>query len=158
MSYPPGPYPPTNELVAIAWLGQRVDGIVEGQVATTLPKDKAAWADEGFVQVQALPGGSPDIDVPLRRPVLQVDLWAVTLDANGNASNKPPWNKANRLAELLRLATESQAYGKPVTLPDGYRGARVQAAYLIGEPTRVTDDPSGYARFTVDLALDWVPQ
>lgn len=160
---PVAPYLPTNELVAVAWLSQRVPGLSAGQVATTLPGKRQdgtlPWGDEGFVQVQAIPGGMPDIELPVRHPVLQVDCWAATVDAAGNVSMKPPWNKANRLAELIRNATEhGQIHGRPVVLPEGYLGARVQAVYLITEPTRVPGDPSGYARFTLDLALDWVRQ
>jgi hypothetical protein len=151
---PEGPYPPTNELVAQAWLSQRVVGVSPGQVATTLPKDTAAWADAGFIQVQALPGGSVDIDTYIRHPVVQLDFYATRPN-----SDKPPWNLANRLVELVRIATEdAQEYGKPVDLPPDYMAARVLAVYPIGEPTRVTDDPSGYARFTLDLAVDWVRQ
>lgn len=154
---PAGPYLPTTELVAEAWLGQRVPGIVQGQVATTLPKPSEAgvisWADEGFVQVQALPGGPADVDLPQwRRAVCQLDFWAAT-----PSGKVPPWALANRLVELVRAATETQAYGGAVTLREGYLGARVQAAYFETEPRRVLDDPAGYARFTVDaFALDWV--
>lgn len=152
-----GPFPPNNDLVAVAWLSQRVPGLVAAQVATTLPADASTWTAEGFVQIQAIPGRVPDIDVPLRLPVYQVDCWAVTADASGNPTFKPHWPKANRLAELIRLGVEAQVHGKPVELPSGYNGARVQSAYLLSEPARVPDDPSGYARFTLDLALDWVP-
>lgn len=157
---PVGPYPPNNELVAVAWLGQRVAGLLPASVGTTLPVDITKWADTGFLQVSALPGGLPDVDVPLRRPILQLDAWA-TANTSGTASSiKPPWNLANRLVELVRLATEAGQtgyYGKPVTMPANYGPARVQAAYLVSEPRRVNDDPSGYARFTVDLAIDWAP-
>lgn len=154
-----GPYFPTNELVAVAWLSQRVNGIVAGQVATTLPSFKdgtLSWAAEGFVQVQAIPGGVPDVELPIRHPVLQVDFWAANVDSSGSVTGKPPWNKANRLAELVREATLEQQYGQPVTLPADYLGARVLAAILISEPMRMEGDPSGYARFSADLALDWV--
>lgn len=157
MSAPVGPFPPTNELVAVAWLSTRVAGLVAAQVATTLPRDPSVWADQGFLQVQALPGGSPDRDIPVRRPIFQLDAWACSMSGTG-VSAKPPWNLANRLVELVRLATEDAQtgyYGKPVALPTGYSLARVQAAYLIGEPRRVLDDPAGYARYTVDLAIDW---
>lgn len=156
MPIPAGPYLPTNELVAVAWLSQRVPGLA-GIVATTLPRPldggAISWADTGFVQVQALPGGSPNIDVPVRKPVVQADCWAAS------ATNaKPPWNLANRLAELIRDATENDAalYGKPVTLPVNYLGAVVLSAWLISEPMRITGDPLGYARFSLDLAIDWV--
>ena len=151
---PVGPYPPTNELVAVAWL-RTVAGIDSGQVATTLPKDPTTWADAGFLQASAIIGGLPDRDGLGRHPFVQLDAWA-----NGGASGKPPWNLANRLLELVRIATEDAMighHGAAVVLPTGYGGARVLSAYLVTEPARVVDDPSGYARFTADLALDWAP-
>lgn len=158
---PAGPYPPNNDLVAVAWLAQRVAGLTADIVGTGLPKDTTKWADTGFLQAHAIPGGrSPDVDLPRRLPVIQLDAWA-TANTSGTASSiKPPWHLANRLLELVRLATEDAQtgyYGKPITLPENYAAARVQAAYLIGEPGRVEDDPSGYAHLTVDLAIDWVP-
>lgn len=155
-----GPFYPTNDLVAVAWLGQRVPGIVDGQVATSLPGFRQdgtlPWADEGFVQVSII-GGIPDIDLPVRHPIVQLDFWAATVTASGGVSAKPAWNKANRLVELVRVATEEgQRYGGPVDMPADYLGARVQAAYLITEPLRMEGDPSGYAHFSADLALDWV--
>lgn len=156
---PTGPFLPTNELVAVAWLSQRVPGLDAAQVATTLPRDTEAWALGGFVQVQAIPGGVPSVDIPVRHPVFQVDCWA-TSSTTKSSSSKLPWNLANYLAEIIRDATESDdaRYGAPVTLRDGYLGARVQAAYLVSEPQRVLNDPSGFARFTLDLAIDWVRQ
>jgi hypothetical protein len=41
-------------------------------------------------------------------------------------------------------------------MPTGYKGAIVLAAYYINEPRQIFDDPSGYARLTVDLMLEWV--
>lgn len=148
---PVGPYLPTNELVAAAWLGQRVPGLAADMVATTLPSNPAAWQASGFVQVVALPGGSPDLYVPIRKPVLQVDAWATPAATSG----KVPWGLANHLAELVRVAVDGQAYGLPVTLPVGYLGARVLGVILATEPRRVEGDPSGYARYTLDLAVHW---
>lgn len=153
---PVGPFYPTNALVAVAWIGQRVPGISSSQVATRLPTAFATWADEGFVQVTIITG-TPDIDTGIRKPLAQVDCWAATVDAAGNVSTKQPTGKANRLAELIRTATElpSAEYGKPVTMPANYAGAIVLSAYPLTEPVEVPDDPSGYARVTFDLALDW---
>ncbi len=151
------PYPPTNDLVAVAWLRERVPGLEAGQVATTLPAHPEPRAAAGAPPAQALPAGGPDIDLPRRLPVVQIDAWATASTDSSTASKKPPWNLANRLVELVRLATENQVYGRAVTLPGSYGGARVQAVYLVSEPSRVLDDPSGYARYTADLAIDWVP-
>lgn len=146
-------YLPTTGLVAVAWLA-RIFG--SSMVATSLPGPAAdgtlSWQGSGFVQAQELGGREVVVD-GVRRPVVTADLWA----APAQGSTKPPWNAAAQLAERLRVGTEEgQAYGQPVTLPAAYAGARVLAAWLISEPVRVTDDPAGYARFTVDLALDWV--
>tara|TARA_B100000700_G_scaffold110520_4_gene124544 strand:- start:998 stop:1480 length:483 start_codon:yes stop_codon:yes gene_type:complete len=155
MSIPLSAYLPTSDLVAVAWLRQRVPLLDAGSVATALPSDASLWAEAGFVTARAVTG-IPDIDTFTRRPIVQVDCWAVGMDAAGNVTTKPPWNKAARLAELIRNATEDvQAYGRPVELPAAYLPARVQAAYLYSEPSKVTDDPSGYARITFDMALDW---
>lgn len=158
MALPEGPYPPTNELVAVAWLSQRVAGLTADIVGTGLPKDTTKWADTGFLQVTAIPSGLAEVDVPIRRPRLQLDGWATANTSGTSSSIKPPWNLANRLLELVRIATEDAQtgyYGAEVTMPANYSPARVLAAYLITEPMRVLDDPSGYARFTADLAVDW---
>lgn len=156
MSIPAGPYLPTTALVAVAWLGQRVPGLTDAMVATRLPRDLSTWADAGFVQATIVPGAA-EVDIPVRHGIVQVDAWAVNVAADGSASAKPPINKAARLAELVYRATldDVQVFGRPVTMPTNYLAARVQAAYAITEPSEVPDDPSGYARVTFDLALDW---
>lgn len=153
MSGPGGPFLPTNELVATTWMSERVAGITSSMVATSLPSDPTKWADNGFIQLQSIPGARADIDLPqARRPILQADFWATV-----PGSAKPPWHLVARLFELVRLGIETQTYGRPLTtLPAGYLGARVQAVYFLDEPARVNDDPSGYARLTADLEVDWV--
>lgn len=148
---PPGPYYPTSALVAVAWLGQRVAGLVPGMVATKLPRDLSTWVDLGFVQATIIPG-SAEVDVPIRRPLVQIDAWAHSPD-----STRPPVNKAARLAELVRVATElpTAKYSSPVTMPANYGGAIVLSAFLVSEPSEVANDPSGYARVTLDLELAW---
>lgn len=154
------PYYPTNELVGVAWLVAYVPGFTSAMVGPSLPKDTTKWAASGFVQVSALAAGTPNVDIPLRRPVLQIDAWG-TANTSGTASSiKPPWNLAAQLIEAIRIATEDAQtghYGKSIDVKANYRQARIQAAYLVTEPVKVDDDPSGYARFTADLAIDWVP-
>lgn len=150
MTIPAGPYYPTNGLVAVAWLAQRVPGLTPGMVATSLPRDTATWADAGFVQVTPVTG-TPDVDLDVRHPIVQVDCWAMTPN-----SAKPPKAKAARLSELIRVATHDGArYSQPVVMPEHYLGAIVLSAYMSTEPADVPDDPSGFARVTFDLALDW---
>lgn len=158
---PDGPYLPTSALVAVGWLGERVPGLTSAMVATRLPRDLTTWADVGFVKVTMIPGAI-DVDIHVRRAMAQVDCYSVTVDASGGASAKPPVMKATRLAELITRATEDDVqraqagFGKPVTLPANYLPARVQAVWPLSDPVEIPDDPSGFGRVTLDLALDWV--
>lgn len=156
---PVGPYLPNSSLVVQAWLGQRVPGVVPAQVATRLPRTLTSWAAEGFAQVTIIPTPA-EVDIPIRHAFAQIDAWAVALSPDGSVAPKPPVNLAWRLANLIVRATEDDTqrlggFGRPVELPVDYVGARVQAAYLMTEPSEVPDDPAGYARVTFDLALDW---
>lgn len=149
-------YPPTNAIVAVAWLSQRVPGFTAAMVATRLPRDVTAWNANGFAQVTPITG-APDVDIPVRRPLVQLDFWTVKLDAQGNVSTKPPVAAANILAERVRIATEDGAlYNTIVITPPAYENAIVLSAYPLTEPAEIPDDPSGYARVSFDLALDWV--
>lgn len=139
---------PTTDLVAVAWL-KGVPGIPVDSVATTLPSDSSVWAASGFVQVAAV-GGSPNPHLPTRMPVVAVDCWACA-----PGSGKPPWGKANTLAELVRDGTAG-ASGRVVELPVGGLSARVLEAWPLTEPRRVPNDDASYARYGLDLALRWV--
>lgn len=141
----------TPELVATAWLKT----IVGDRVATTLPKPYAdgslSWADVGFVTVVGA-GGSPNLYVPLRTPVIGLSCWAANV-----GSQKPPWDKAAMLAEAIQAACyDHAAIPQTVTLPDGYPGARVLSAYTVGEHRRIHDDASSYARYDIPgLVVAW---
>lgn len=138
----------TPELVATAWLKT----IVGDRVATTLPKDNSSWAASGFVTLTST-GGTPNLYVPLREPVMGVDCWAVNPD-----SQKPPWNKAACLAEAIQAACyQRRTIPQTVALPTGYPSVQVRSAYTTGEHRRIPDDPSSYARYMIPgLVLAWV--
>jgi hypothetical protein len=154
-------YYPTPELVAQGWLSQRVPELVPAQVAGALPKTADLWTPYagkatngyGFVTAIAIPGSRPNVHVPRRQSVMMVDCWGAF-----PSSNKPAWNVAAQLAEAIRNATEASTakYSTLMTLVlPNYRTAVVLSAYLINEPRRMAGDPSGYARFTLDLEVDW---
>lgn len=140
---------PTTELVAIAWL-KGVEGLPSEQIGTTLPANETAWPN-GFVQVMTV-GGSPDMYIPARRPVVSVDFWA------GNANgNKAPWGKANALAELVRDACYEDDSSRVVEISVGeYDDARVMSVYLLTEPRRIPEDAAGYAHYQMDVQFHWV--
>jgi hypothetical protein len=152
----------TDELVAIAWISS-ITGLSPDIVATQLPaparKDgtPADWVSAppfGFVVVSAV-GGNPDESLPVNRPVIQVDCWATK-----PGSNKPPWGRANRIAQAIVAATQDR-----VTIPrhltlnaNGviYPPAVVQGAKVMTTPRRTFDDVGDFARYQLDLWLQWI--
>jgi hypothetical protein len=156
---PAGPYLPTGALVVVAWLGQCVDGLTSGMVATSLPRDLTTWAEAGFVQVTMMPSAAGVDSGDTRHAYAQIDAWGIATASDGSVTSKPSVGKATRLAELIIRGCEDDAqrdhFGKPVTLPADYLPARVLVAYPVTEPSPVPDDPSGYGRVTFDLALEW---
>lgn len=142
---------PTPLLVAEAWL-KGCPGIPPTMVGLDLPHDNTTWAPSGFVHVVTVVGGAPGLHLPTREPVVQVDCVAVT-----PASGRPPWGKAEQLAEaIVNGGYPSGGRFVGEHLPAGYRDARVDVAWTPGEPRRVPGDQGAYARLTVDLALHWV--
>lgn len=152
----------TSELVAVAWLGSipAIETIGGTQVvATTLPPDAgpdgkaAAWTKTGFITVTVV-GGSPDVYVPEKKPVLQVDCWATR-----PGSSRPPWDQANALMETIRYATlQRTGFNRVLALSArgmAYPSAVVDSAYFLTEPHRDYSDAADYARYLVDLQLIW---
>lgn len=143
----------TNELVAISWLGS-IDGLSTQMAATQLPADDTSWSATGFITI-ALVGGSPNIYLPVKCPVFQVDCYAVK-----PGSNKPRWAAANVLAETIRYATlQRTGFNRLLSLSAGnvsYPAATVQTAYLTTEPRRKYSDVGDYAIYGFDLAMEWI--
>lgn len=152
MATPVLPLLPTSELVARAWLGS-IDGFSPQMVAPQLPADDTSWAATGFVQAVVV-GGSPDIDLPVKKPVLQIDCWATK-----PGSDKPKWVMANLLAETIRYATlQRMSMSRLLTITSGlltYPPAVVISAYLMTEIRRIPGDPGDYAHYQFDMAMSW---
>lgn len=145
---------PNSELVAVAFL-QQMPGVTADVVATQLPKNEADWAANGAITV-AVVGGHPDVDLPVRNPLVQVDCWATTLN-----SNKPPWFKAAALAEAVWQATRNRNRGaRVISISSGpvpYPAAIVLTAVFLTEWRRIYDDKADAARYSADLGMTWAP-
>lgn len=141
------PLHPNSDLVATAW-AKLVPGLPTGQIAGVLPEDNTTWAASGFVVLHTT-GGTPAQENALRAPVVSFDCWACS-----PTSSRPPWGKANALAEAIVAAHYSLLRGQMV-MPAGYDPARVLSTLLMSEPRRVPSDTAGYARFIVDLQIVW---
>lgn len=149
----------TGELVGITWLKANGApfGIEVDKIASTLPRDATAWAGTGFLTVRALPGGSYAPNGTKRSTTLQVDAWWSPSTASAS-SGKVPWAKANNLIEAVVMATEAPVtpYSSTLALPGAFPAVQVLSVYpAYGEPTRIEDDPNGYARYQLDLSVDW---
>lgn len=141
---------PNAELVATAWIAA-ISGFSSAMVATQLPADESTWQSSGFVTVKVV-GGSPAPLIPTHAPVMQVDCWAVK-----PGSNKPPWFKANALAQAIWLAS-MQTFGKEVALTAGgvsYPSAVVDTVTVTTEPRRKYGDIGKYACYTFDAQFRW---
>lgn len=138
------PLTPTAELVAVSWL-RSLSGVDDA--ATTVP-DPDRWTADTFVAVTVV-GGTVDHAVPIRAPVLQLDCYA----RRPGTSERPAWNRANLLAETIRLASYSVA---ALTLPmyvAGYAPVLLSSATWLTEPRRMVSDPGFLARYSADMQL-----
>lgn len=156
------PYNPNSDLVGEKWFGG-VPGLSPAMVATTLPRDPTTWTTIGgsakaFVVVTVV-GGDPDPDLPIRRPVYQVDCWATRI-----GSTIPPWGTANLVAEMIRSNIEARPvlYKRGLTFTDkgDYRSAFVNQARMRTEPRRAITsgigDEASWAHYMTDVELEWI--
>ncbi|MEV5710174.1 hypothetical protein [Actinoallomurus sp. NPDC052274] len=143
---------PTSEMVAEAWIAS-IPGWQAG-VGEQLPPDNTTWAPYGYVTV-AVVGGTPDSDIPLKKPVVQVDCWACV-----PGSNRPPWWMAANLAEQIRSACyDMLTFGRELQPAVGdvtYPTARATSVYPLTEPHRVYGDVGDNAGYSFDLQFQWV--
>lgn len=156
-------FPATSERVAAAWIRGIPEFAAAGAsapgVATTLPDaNNECWSGSGFIRVQAV-GGARNGYVPMKSPVVSVDCFAMKLDSMGRPSSKPPWERANRIAEVICFASLPQAglLNKDVNPGTNYNTACVKSVTVLSEPRRMPGDvSSNLAQYQFDVQIDWV--
>lgn len=146
---------PDGALVADAWL-RLVTGLPASCIGPTLPaarRDPAPdWVTRAFVQHTVI-GGAPAIHVPMRVTVVQLDVWAVTLD-----DRAPPWGRASELAETIWAHTFDQDTQQlQLAVPVGYGIPQLRTVYALAEPRKIREDPAGFAHFQFDVQFTWAP-
>ena len=148
-------YPANTDLVAGAWLSS-LPGLNAGMVATQLPEKaetNASLITSGFVTYRTV-GGSPNMYVPERAPVLDVRAYGFPI---ATASRKAQWALATSLAERILAACQAlSSFNATLALPSGYPHARVQQAHAISEPMRLYGDRAYWAVVRFDLQLYWL--
>lgn len=146
---------PNSELVVCEWLNTIAELTrTPNFAATELPRDNSTWGVSGFTVVSVV-GGYRDMDINAGRPVAQLDVY--TVQPNGS---KPPWGAAFNMTEAIIRATQDEAnLRRLLTLKArnaSYGTARMLECYPIGEPARIYEDESSYARVTIPVQFHWV--
>lgn len=147
-----GLHVPNDEQVMVAWLNLYCQpNLGNAGIATALPK---GLPSDGFITVTLARAGIPQVDLPNHAPLLTLDFWAAPLNSGG----RPRWNAAAQLYARVTRAMENdfQTFNKPLNLGANYMGVRMQAVWKATEPRRVPDDPSAYARYTLDVNAVWL--
>jgi hypothetical protein len=157
---------PTSELVAAAWIAAMTP-IPAAMVATQPPQDVNQWTAfvapgsagsaniRQFVTVRVV-GGTPGLNTPVWKPVVEVQCYATN-----PGSNKPPWGSANQTLELIRLATFNRTaneFGRALSISVGnvvYNGANVLQAVMHTEPRRLYSSIQNYAVYQADMGITW---
>lgn len=141
---------PTTSVVGEAWLALAAPAGV--RAGRSLPEaTDQAFRDSGFVRVTPV-GGNVDRDVPFRSPVVAAECWFPP-DPRTRAI---PWDEAEQLANQLVAATfDPRWQGVLLDLPGEFGPALVHTVIALGDPARVTDDPRDFARFDIDLQINW---
>jgi hypothetical protein len=144
---------PTNDLAAMAWL-RTIPGLPSQKISTKLPGKISVIAEEGFITVRTV-GGSSDVHLPRRSPVIEVQAWACHPESD---DREPPWAKANNLVEIIREFCEDVGFtnfGGVIPTKSGYYDICVPSAITQGEPTKIEDDEARFACYRQDILINW---
>jgi hypothetical protein len=151
-----------SEQVAIAWLNAQAD-LANVGIGTTLPQDYTSWSDYGFIQLATTGRGHSNPEIRYRSPLITAHCWAVN-----PTKQRPPWGKANDLAEIVWAATEVDGNGIE-NLTTGLTAApkvRVLQVWGVAEPRRhrwgfptldtgAVINPGNTAHYTVEFEIAW---
>jgi hypothetical protein len=151
-----------TEQVALAWLRAQTD-LTGVQMGTTLPQDPTGWAEKGFIQVSVTGRGSSNTEIGYRAPRITAHCWAT----NPN-KQKPPWGKANDLADIIWDCCERNGNGLEnlSTAVSAAPKVRVLEVWGIEEPMRhkwgfptmdtgAVINPGNTAHYTVVFQIAW---
>lgn len=145
---------PNSDLVAVGWL-KTLATLASVEKGTTLPKVDTALRTTGFLKTMIV-GGTPAMESPIRRPVINVQSWA----APAAGSRKVPWARAAQNAERVWEATQARPFAQVVVdlsaIGSGYQNARIFTVIAISEPRRIEGDGSDFARFDLDVQVNWM--
>jgi len=148
-------YRANTDLVTGLWLSS-LPGLNSGMNGRQVPEkveQNASLVTSGFV-TWATVGGSPNMYVPEREPVLSIKCYGFPALT---ASRKPQWAIANGLAEnIVAACQDTSNFNAKLILPSGYPPARVQQAHALQEPRPLYGDRAYWAVYQFDLQMYWL--
>lgn len=144
---------PSTELVARAWILSLPD-VPAGTVAATLPAPVDGhypWEATGFYTVTPA-GGTPHVDIRVRRPLVQVDAYATKY-----GSQRPPHGRAAAMLESIVNSCwdDDGDHAHDLDVKTGYYRVRVYAVSCAREPQRLYGDEQSLAKYSADLQFHW---
>lgn len=148
-------FPANTDLAVQTWLGSLPvlnPGMVAGELPES-PEQNATLVASGFVTAYTV-GGTPELYVPMRKPVVQIDTWGFP----ASSGRRPMWERANKLAEQI-VAACYNGTNLETSLPigkSGYGTIRMIQAHPLQEPHRVYSDRAYRGRFRFDLQTYWI--
>ena len=151
-----------SEQVAIGWLKAQTD-LANVGIGTTLPADTNSWAQYGYIQVFVAGRGHSSPEIGYRSPVMTAHCWA-----NNPTKQKPPWGKANDLADIIwdRCLVQGNGMENVSTAISGAPKVRVLQVWGVQEPRRhkwgfptldtgAVINQGNAALYTVDFEIAW---
>jgi hypothetical protein len=146
-------YPANSELVTQAWLSS-LPFLNDGMVNPRLPEATETSTDaytSGFVTHQVV-GGSPNIYVPERQPVLAVKAYGFPK----KGSRKPQYDLSSGLLERIVKATyDTGSFNAILDLGTGYPTAQVQQGHPVSEVRPSYGDKAYWAVYMVEIQIIW---
>ena len=135
----------TNTQVVAEWV-KTLPGVIPTLVGPTLPREPSVWSDQAFWQV-VLVGGDPHRDLPLKEPVVEINVW--TASPEGATA---PYNRAESLCMDVRNRAFA-ARSRHITIAG-------QDVFLLGilctaEPRRYPEPRTNFARVALTVQAYW---
>lgn len=146
----------TTRLVVPAWINSIPSiGRTPPMVSDQLPTDNTTWGPSGYCVVRSTGGGRHSSYIPVARPVITVDSYAVE-----PGTGRPLWNVATRLiAEIVRASRDEATMRRPLTIVENgvdYGKVYVANCYPINHERPSYGDESQYAHVILDMLFHWV--
>jgi hypothetical protein len=143
-------------MVVREWLRTIPDLVGMGGVADwQLPLDNETWGPTGFVLIRPPGGGRHSSYIPVSRPVITMEFYAVEPN-----TGQPVWHTAGSLLSTVVAAMRDESTMRRHLAMNingvDYGKCMVQNAYPINHERMVYGDEGQYAHLILDTQFHWL--